>query len=146
MGVNTVIVSGRLGRDAENSETRGGQTRLKFSLAHSRRYTDKDGEKQEKTNWVPISYYGKGAEAIEKYLVKGKEVTVVGRLDTYEYEKDGDKKKGFEVIANEVWLGGSANGNGNSKSRDEDDEDEDERPVKKSSSRKGKSDDESSPW
>ena len=149
MGVNTVIVTGRLGRDAEESESPSGQTRLKFSLAHSRKYTTKDGEKNEKTSWVPVSYYGKPADAIAKYLAKGKEVTVVGRLDTYEYEKDGEKKKGFEVIANEVWLGGSANSNGKSRSDDSDDDEEEERPSKSKavSSRKSRSEnDEKSPW
>ena len=143
MGVNTIIVTGRLGRDAESAETKGGMTRLRFSIAHSRKFT-KDGERVENTSWIPVSYYGKPAEAIEKYLIKGKEITIVGRLDTYEFEKDGDKRRGFEVIANEVWLG-SANQSDKSKSTSEEDDDEPSSAKKAVSSKRGKVDEES-PW
>lgn len=145
MGVNNIVVTGRLGRDADSAETKSGMTRLKFSIAHSRKFT-REGERVENTSWIPVSYYGKPAEAIEKYLLKGKEVTVVGRLDVYEYEKDGDKRKGFEVIANEVWLGGEGKTSKNSDSSDDSSDDDDKQISKKSSSTKRGKSDEDSPW
>lgn len=144
-GVNTIIVTGRLGGDAERRDTQSGVTRLRFSMAHKRSYS-KDGERVEQTSWMPVSYYGKSAEAIEKFLIKGKEVTIVGRLDAYEYEKDGERRKGFEIIANEVWLGAKSGS-----ARDTDEEEDDEPMPSKASARSSSSSgrgrkDEESPW
>lgn len=147
MYTNLIVIQGRLGRDADSGETNGGTPRVKFSLANSRRWTQ-DGERKEQTTWVPVQYYGKSAAAVAPYLTKGKHVTVVGRLNTYEFEgDDGKLRKGFEIVANEVQLGAKSEGGGSSR-----DDDDDAVPASKpkakaaAKSRASDGDDENPPW
>ena len=112
--VNKVILVGNLGRDAELRYTPGGAAVAKFSLATTEVWTDKSGSRQERTEWHNIDLWGKQAESLAEYLVKGKQVYVEGRLQTDEYnDKEGVKRKSTRVRCDRVVLlggGGSARG------------------------------------
>lgn len=125
MGFQKLFIQGRLGADAEVGTLKSGTEVTKFRVAVSRRWRSKDGEKKEETTWFPVTAYNGVASGIVDYLTKGKEVTVIARISTYSYEKDGVTHYGWEAIAEEVNLG---SGGGRS------DDDEDERPVRKSKS------------
>lgn len=107
-GVNKVILIGRLGRDPEMRFTKSGDGVCNFSMATSETWTDKSGEKQEKTEWHNIVIWGKLAEIATEYLSKGKQVYIEGRLQTREWDdKDGNKRSTTEIVANNMtMLGG----------------------------------------
>lgn len=108
-GVNKVIIVGNLGKDPEVKAV-GQNTVANFSLATSESYT-KDGQKQEKTEWHKIVAWGKLAELAGQYLKKGRQVYVEGKLQTREYEKDGQKRYSTEIVANNItFLGGGSGG------------------------------------
>lgn len=105
-GVNKVIIVGNLGKDPE-VKAAGQSTVANFSLATSESYTDKSGAKQEKTEWHRIVAWGKLAELAGQYLKKGRQVYVEGKLQTREWEKDGQKKYTTEIVASNItFLGG----------------------------------------
>src|SRR5262245_65021492 len=110
--VNKVILVGNLGRDAELRYTPGGSAVSKFSLATTETWNDKSGQRQERTEWHNIDLWGKQAESLSEYLVKGKQVYVEGRLQTDEYtDKDGNKRKTTRVRCDRVvLLGGGGRG------------------------------------
>ncbi|MGE5812884.1 MAG: single-stranded DNA-binding protein [Acidobacteriota bacterium] len=112
--VNKVILVGNLGRDAELKYTPGGAPVAKVSLATTEVWNDKSGQRQEKTEWHSIDIWGKQAESLSEYLVKGKQVYVEGRLQTREWQdKDGNKRKTTEIRADRVvLLGGGGSGRG----------------------------------
>ena len=93
-------------------------------MASTRRFKGKDGERKEETTWAKVTAYNGVASGIVDYLTKGKEVTVVGRVRTFEYDKEGVTHYGWEIVAEEVVLGAGGR---------RDDEDEDEKPARKSS-------------
>ncbi len=106
-GVNKVILVGNLGRDPEISYTPGGLAVGKFSLATSERRKDADGEWTDQTEWHNIVTFGKTAEAASQYLRKGRQVYIEGRIQTRNYEKDGERRYFTEIIANTmIMLGG----------------------------------------
>ena len=112
--VNKVILVGNLGRDAEMRFTPGGQAVTKFSVATTEVWTDKSGQRQERTEWHNIDLWGKQAETLSQYLVKGKQVYLEGRLQTDEYtDKEGQKRKTTRVRCDRVvLLGGGPRGGG----------------------------------
>jgi single-strand DNA-binding protein len=92
--------------------TAGGTAVCKFSLATSRRFTGKDGQKQEKTEWHRIVVWSKLAEICGQYLSKGKQIMIEGRIEYGSYEKDGVKHYTTDIVAeNMVMLGGAGAGN-----------------------------------
>ncbi len=108
-GVNKVIVLGRLGSDPETKNISSGNTVCTFSLATSEAWKDKNGEKQEKTEWHRIVVWGKLAEICGKYLTKGRQTFVEGRLQTRSWEdQQGNKKYTTEVVATNVQFIGSS--------------------------------------
>jgi single-strand DNA-binding protein len=108
--VNKVILVGNLGRDAEVKVTAGGQSVASFSIATTETWT-KDGEKKEKTEWHRIVLWGRQAESLQPYLTKGKQVYLEGRLETRQWEKDGQKHYTTEIKADRiVLLGGGSRG------------------------------------
>jgi len=110
-GVNKAILIGRLGADPEMRYTADGTAVCKFSLATSRKFTTKDGQKQEKTEWHRIVVWRKLAEICGQYLAKGKQVMIEGRIEYGSYEKDGVKQYTTEIVAeNMQMLGGSGPG------------------------------------
>lgn len=111
--VNKVILVGNLGRDAELRYTPGGAPVAKISLATTEMWNDKSGQRQERTEWFSIDIWGKQAESLSEYLVKGKQVYVEGRLQSREWQdKEGVKRKTWDVRADRVVLLGGAGGGG----------------------------------
>ena len=108
-GVNKVILVGNLGRDPEMRYTPSGTAVANFTVATSERFTDKSGDKQERTEWHRIVAWGRLAEICNEYLRKGKQVYLEGRLQTREWEdKDGNKKYTTEIVAREMQMLGRA--------------------------------------
>src|SRR5687768_1009822 len=107
-GVNKVILIGNLGADPEVRFTPGGQAVANFRIATSESWTDKNGQKQERTEWHRIVVWGKQAELCGEYLKKGRQCFVEGRLQTREWmDKENRKNYTTEVVANQVvFLGG----------------------------------------
>ncbi len=124
-GVNKVILVGNLGAHPEVRFTPSGQAVANFRIATSENWTDKTGQKQERTEWHRIVVWGKLGELCGEYLGKGRQCYVEGRLQTREWtDKENKKNYTTEVVANNVvFLGGrgegagagARNGNGNGK-------------------------------
>ena len=106
-GVNKAILIGRLGADPEMRYTASGTAVCKFSLATSRKYTTKDGQKQEKTEWHRIVVWRRLAEICGQYLAKGKQVMIEGRIEYGSYEKDGVKHYTTDIIAENMQMLGT---------------------------------------
>jgi single-strand DNA-binding protein len=103
LGVNKAILIGRLGKDPELRYTPGGQPVANFTLATSERWNDKNGQRQEKTEWHNIIAWGKLAELVNQYLKKGRAAYVEGRITTRSWDdRDGNKKYRTEIVANQV--------------------------------------------
>jgi len=104
--VNKVILVGRLGKDPEMRSTAGGQTVARFTIATDERYTDRAGEKQERTEWHNIVAWAKLAEICGQYLRKGKLVYIEGsiRTDTWDDKETGQKRYKTEIIANTMQM------------------------------------------
>lgn len=108
-GVNRVILIGRLGKDPEVRFTQTGTAVCNMTMATSETWKDKNGEKQEKTEWHKIVVWGKSGEACGQYLTKGARAYVEGKLQTRKYEKDGVDHYSTEVVAQQVqFLGGKS--------------------------------------
>ena len=108
-GVNKVILVGRLGADPEVRYTNTGTAVANFNMATSSSYTDKSGEKTEKTEWHRIVAFGKLGEICGEYLAKGKQVYIEGRLQTRDWEdRDGNKRKTTEIVAGVMQMLGAA--------------------------------------
>ncbi len=102
-GVNRVIILGRLGTDPEVKYTQGGTAVTRFNVATNESWLNKEGQKEEKTEWHRIVVWGKQAENCGQYLAKGRQVYVEGRLQTSNWEdKDGNKRYTTEIIAQTV--------------------------------------------
>lgn len=116
MSVNKIILVGRLGAKPEIKVPPSGNPVSNFSIATSESWNDKSGQKQERTEWHRIVVWGKLAENCAKYLDKGRQVYIEGKLQTRQWEdKDGTKRYTTEVIANTIqFLGTNQNGNGQS--------------------------------
>lgn len=107
-GVNKVIVVGRLGADPEVKNISPEQTVARLSVATSESWNDRNGQKQERTEWHRIVVWGKLAELCGKYLSKGRQVYLEGKLQTRSWEDDqGVKKYTTEIVANTVQFLGS---------------------------------------
>jgi single-strand DNA-binding protein len=104
--INKVILVGRLGKDPETKSTPSGTTVAKFSLATDERFTDRNGEKQERTEWHNIVAWGKLGDICGQYLRKGKLVYIEGsiRTDSWEDKESGQKKYRTEIIANTMKM------------------------------------------
>ena len=108
-GVNKVILVGRLGADPEVRYTNSGTAVANFNMATSVNFTDKNGEKTEKTEWHRIVAFGRLGEVCGEYLSKGKQVYIEGRLQTREWEdRDGNKKRTTEIVAGTMQMLGAA--------------------------------------
>src|SRR5947199_5554179 len=111
--VNKVILVGNLGRDPETRYTTGGDPITNVSIATTDTWKDKNGEKQEKTEWHRVAFFGKLAEIAGEYLKKGSQVYVEGRLQTRKWQdKDGVDKYTTEIVANAMQMLGSRQGGG----------------------------------
>lgn len=106
MSRNLVILVGNLGRDPELSYMPNGQAMCKFSMATTERFKGRDGNLKEETTWHNIIIFGKSAEYCGK-LRKGQSCFVEGRIQNREYEKNGEKRRVTEILAQRVeFFGG----------------------------------------
>lgn len=111
--VNKAIIIGNLGKDPEMRYMPSGDAICNFSVATTDSWKGKDGEKQEKTEWHQISMFGKLAEVAGKYLKKGSQVYIEGRLQTRKWQdKEGKDQYTTEIVADRMQMlsGGSGRG------------------------------------
>ncbi|AKQ47322.1 single-stranded DNA-binding protein [Rufibacter radiotolerans] len=113
--INKVILIGNLGKDPEVRHLEGGVAVARFPLATSETFKDKNGERQERTEWHNIVVWRGLAEVAEKYVKKGQSVYIEGRIRTNSYQdKDGVQRYSTEIVAdNMTMLGGKPEGGGN---------------------------------
>lgn len=110
--VNRVILVGRCGTDPDLKYTQSGAALCNLRIATTEFYKDKSGQRQEKTEWHRVSIWGKTAETAGKYLKKGREVYIDGRLQTRSYDKDGQKHYATDIVADRVVFLGNAKDDG----------------------------------
>ena len=104
-GVNKVILVGNLGADPEIRYTPGGTAVANFRIATTESYKNKEGQKEEKTEWHRIVTFGKLAEICGEYLAKGKQVYLEGRIQTSQWEdKEGNKRYTTEIVCNQMQM------------------------------------------
>jgi single-strand DNA-binding protein len=108
MGVNKVILVGNLGANPEMRATQGGQKVANLRLATTERWTDKNGQKQEQTEWHRVVAFGKLADICGQYLVKGRQVYVEGRIQTRQWQdQQGQKRYSTEIVAQGMQMLGN---------------------------------------
>jgi single-strand DNA-binding protein len=118
MSVNKVILVGRLGKDPETRYTGAGQAVCNFSLATNESFKDRNGERQERTEWHRIVAWGKKAEFAQQYLKKGSQIYLEGRIQSGEWtDKEGQKRTKYEIVANEFRFIGSKSDSASAGSR-----------------------------
>jgi len=111
--VNKVILVGNLGKDPETRYMSNGEAVTNITLATTDTWKDKNGEKQEKTEWHRVTFYRKLAEIAGEYLKKGRQVYVEGRLETRKWtDKTGADRYTTEIIANDMKMLGNRSGSG----------------------------------
>ncbi|RME49045.1 MAG: single-stranded DNA-binding protein [Caldilineae bacterium] len=104
-GLNKVMIIGNVGREPELRFTANGKPVTSFSVAVSRRWTDSRGQRREETEWFNVVAWGNLAEICSRYLVKGGQVYVEGRLQTRSWEDEqGQRQYRTDVVANEVTI------------------------------------------
>lgn len=108
--VNKVILIGNLGNDPDVRYTSGGTAVANFNIATNENWINKEGQKEERTEWHRIVCWNKTAELCGEYLSKGRTVYIEGRLQTREWEdKDGNRRYTTEIVAQTIqFLGGTA--------------------------------------
>lgn len=105
MSVNKAILVGNLGKDPELRYTPSGTAVCTFSIATTDRFKNKQGEQQERTEWHNVVVWAGLAEICGKYLTKGKQVYIEGRIQNRSYDdRDGNKRYITEVVANEMQM------------------------------------------
>jgi single-strand DNA-binding protein len=118
--VNKAILVGNLGKDPELKYTPSGVAVCTFSLATTDKWTDRDGNRQEKTEWHNIKIWRKQAEIAAEYLKKGRQVYIEGKIQTRSWEQDGQKKFMTEIVVDRFQMlgtkGDSEGGGGSGRS------------------------------
>jgi len=112
MYLNKAMIYGNLTRDPEMKALPSGMNVTSFSLATNRVYNDRDGQRQEQTDYHNIVVFGRQAETVNQYLKKGSGAFVEGRLQTRSWDKDGQKQYRTEVVADRVQFGPRPGGDG----------------------------------
>ena len=106
--LNKVQLIGRLGKDPEIRYTQGSEAVATVSLATSESWKDKNGEKQEKTEWHNLVFYRRLAEVVGEHLKKGALIYVEGKITTEKYQKDGEDRYVTKIVVSEMkMLGGN---------------------------------------
>ena len=115
-GINKVILVGTVGKDPEVRYSQAGSANVTLSLATNESWKDKNGEKQERTEWHRLKFFGKLAEIAGEYVKKGQQLYVEGSLRTDKYtDKQGVERYTTDIIVNDMqMLGGKAGGGGGS--------------------------------
>lgn len=112
--VNKVILIGNLGKDPEVRHLEGGVAVARFPIATSETFKDRNGQRQERTEWHNIVLWRGLAEVAEKYLRKGNPVYIEGRIRSNNYtDKDGIQRYSTEIVADNMTMLGSRSDNGN---------------------------------
>ena len=117
-GVNKAIILGRLGRDPEIRHTPNGNSVCNFSIATSETWKDKNtGEKRERTEWHNCVSFGKQGEIIAQYVKKGDQLYIEGKIQTDEYEKEGQKHYSTKINVNSFsFIGSNSTNSGDNNS------------------------------
>ncbi len=112
-GLNKVMLLGNLGQNPELRYTQSGQPVLNLRLATNERFKNRDGEWQDRTEWHSITVWGKRGEGLNKFLTKGSQLFVEGRLQTRSWDdRQGQKRYTTEVVAHNVLVVGRRGGGG----------------------------------
>lgn len=113
--MNKVILLGNVGNDPEIKTFESGTMKASFPLATSEKWTDKEGNKKEQTEWHNCEVWGKRAEVIEKYVKKGQKLLVEGKIKTEKWEdKDGNNRYTTKINVADFLFAGGGNGSGES--------------------------------
>lgn len=116
LSINNVVIGGNLTRDPQVKFLSNEKAVASFGLALNESYKDKDGNKVEKVSFIDVEAFGRTAELIGQYLVKGSQAIVIGKLRQDTWEKDGNKQSKIKVIAENVqFIGGRKDGAGEEK-------------------------------
>ena len=111
--LNKVILIGRLGKDPETRLMPNGEAVCNFSVATSESWNDRNGQRQERTEWHNITMYRRLAEIAGQYLKKGSQVYLEGKIQTRKYQgKDGIERTAYDIIVNEMKMLGGGNDSG----------------------------------
>jgi single-strand DNA-binding protein len=102
--INKVILLGNVGADPEVRALDGGKKVARIRVATTERYTDQQGKKQEQTEWHSVTLWGGLADVVDKYVHKGSQVFLEGKIRTREYDHKGEKRYATEIIANDLKL------------------------------------------
>jgi single-strand DNA-binding protein len=102
MSLNKVMLIGNVGVDPEYRTTATGTSVVSLTLATNEKWTDKQGAKQEKTEWHRVAMFNKLAELANQYVKKGSKIYIEGKITTSTYEKNGEKRYSTEIIANSM--------------------------------------------
>jgi single-strand DNA-binding protein len=102
--INKVILLGNVGADPEFRALDGGKKVARVRVATTERYTDQQGNKQEQTEWHSVTLWGGLADVADKYVHKGSQVYIEGKIRTREYDHNGEKRYTTEIIANDMKL------------------------------------------
>lgn len=117
ISINHVILLGRVGRDPDVRHMANGDTVANFSLATSESFKNKAGEYEDSTEWHNISCFRKTAEVVAQYVMKGREVSVTGKIRTRKWQdKNGEDRYTTEIVADHIRLGKKPNGEADSAS------------------------------
>jgi single-strand DNA-binding protein len=113
MSFNKITIVGNLGRDPELRYTPQGSAVCSFSMATTEKRRDKNGEMADQTTWFKVTLWEKRAETASKYLTKGSQVYIEGKLRTEEWtDKDGKTRTSLEVLATDMQFIGTKSGGG----------------------------------
>ena len=119
MSVNKVILVGRLGRDPEVRYLPNGEAVANFGVATREQWKDRNGERQERTEWHSVTLYRRLAEIAGQYLKKGSQVYIEGRIQSRKYTgKDGIERTAYEIIGGELKMLGSKQDGGQADASD----------------------------
>lgn len=122
MYINKAFLFGNLTRDPELRSLPSGMNVCNFSVATNRVYRDRDGKKQEQTDFHNVVVFGRQADTVSQYLKKGSSVFIEGRMQTRSWEQNGEKKYRTEVIADRVQFGPKGSGGGGSRAPEADED------------------------
>ncbi|HJL25617.1 MAG TPA: single-stranded DNA-binding protein, partial [Polyangiaceae bacterium LLY-WYZ-15_(1-7)] len=112
-GLNKVILIGNLGMDPEVQYTQSGMARMRMRLATTESFVKRSGERDEKTEWHTVIVWGKRAEALGKFLQKGRTICVEGSIEYRQWEdREGNKRNSTQIRARNIILLGGGGGGG----------------------------------
>ena len=106
--INKVILLGNVGAEPEVRALEGGKKVARIRVATTERYSDQQGNKQEITEWHSVTLWQGLADVVDRYVHKGSQIYIEGKIRTREYDKNGEKRYATEIIAEEMKLCGRA--------------------------------------